>query len=92
MVRLFFFIFLSQFLYAQIFWKASGEFGYYNSSGNLLKSEQEILTRINLKAGYQYKVDKNTGQINVQLRPELYGLENKLQTTWHRVLTIFSMR
>ena len=81
MIRLFFFIFLSQFVYAQIFWTASGESGYYNSSGNLLQSEEEILTRINLKAGYNYQADKHTGQISFQLRPEIYGFENKLQTT-----------
>ena len=90
MVRLFFFIFLTQFLYAQIFWKASGESGYYNSSGSLLQSEEELLTRINLKAGYNYKTNNNLGQINFQLRPEIYGFENKLQTTRINVDGFFS--
>jgi len=81
MIRLFFFIFLTQFLCAQVFWKASGESGYYNSSGSLLEDEEELLTRINLKAGYNYKTDNNLVQINFQLRPEIYGFNNKLQTT-----------
>jgi len=81
MKRLVFFIFLGKILFAQIFWIGSGETGYYNSSGNFLQSEEEILTRLNLKAGYNYKTNKNVGRINFQLRPEIYGFENKLQTT-----------
>ena len=81
MLRLFFIIFLSQTTFAQIFWIASGETGYYNSSGSFLQSEEEILTRLNLRGGYNYKVDNNTGKIDFQLRPEIYGFENKLQTT-----------
>lgn len=81
MIRLFFFIFLGKILIAQIFWTASGETGYYNSSGNFLQSEEEILTRLNLKAGYNYKANKNVGKIDFQLRPEIYGFKNKLQTT-----------
>jgi len=90
MIRLFFFIFFSHILYGQMFWIASGESGYYNSSGNLLRSEEEFLTRINLKTGYNYKSDKNIGQIYFQLRPEIYGFENKLQTTRIGIDGLFS--
>jgi hypothetical protein len=59
---------------------ASSELGYYNSSGDFLQSENEILTKLNLKTGYNFKANKNTGKIDFQLHPEIYGFENKLQT------------
>jgi hypothetical protein len=81
MLRLFFFLFIGQFLFAQVHWFASGEAGYYNSSGKLLQFEEEILARLNLKGGYSYKSEKNIGKFDCQLLPEIYGFENKLQTT-----------
>jgi len=81
MVRLIFFLLFSQVLWAQLYWLASGETGYYNSSGDFLESQSEILTRLNFKSGYIYKDEKNSGKIDFQLRPEIYGFYNKLNTT-----------
>lgn len=81
MLRLFFLILFSQIIFAQVFWKASGETGYYSSNGDFLQSNEEILTRLNLIGGYNFQREKDQGKFEFQLRPELYGFENKLQTT-----------
>ena len=90
MVRLFFFLFLSQFLFAQVFWLASGEAGYYNSSGNFLQSEKDFLTRLNLNGGYKYKSDEHYGNIDFQFLPEIYGFANKLRITKIQLDAIYS--
>ena len=81
MVRLFFFVLLSQGIFAQFFWQASSEIGYYNSTGNYFQKEDEVLTRLNLKTGYSYKSLQKSADIDFQIRPEIYGIKNRLQST-----------
>ena len=81
MLRLISFILLHQIVLSQVFWSASCESGYYNSSGDFLQSQEEILTRLNIQGGYNYQTEKDKGNIKFQLRPEIYGFKNQLQTT-----------